>query len=132
MKNREAFRIPKVFIPAMQELILVYKEAIKKGVSKSDIDSSTHSNCLLCEPSNTHESRELYACDGFAGSCEKFGCPWIVMTGEICDSFIINDPDTCLIYRTTDSNIQKKRIKQLRYWIRVYKKEVEKHANLQR
>lgn len=103
MKNPQNFERPLKYIKAMELLIEDYKEAKRLGVCKRDLEivqARDGHPCPLCSLT--------IGCDS---------CPWQVILGGVCGSRIYNSADPIILER---------RIKQLRNWIKIYKKEALK------
>jgi hypothetical protein len=132
MKRPDLIKNQKMFINSMKVLITRYQEAMKLGIPKSDYESEHNLQCLLCNPLGskiTHRTIERkYDCS-FDSACEKLGCPWMVIQGMSCCDYSEKHITYSLFdhfYNMYDEKIMKNRIKQLRRWIEIYKKSLEK------
>lgn len=120
MRNKKAFKHGEAFIHSMEVLIERYNKAIKLGISKWDYEDREDLKCLLCNPLDIEENREnSIRNDGiftdFEQRCAILGCPWIVITGKTCD----DRPITA--YNSYNVSTMKRRVNQLRNWIKIYK-----------
>ena len=122
MKRADLFKNGEEFISSMEELINRYQKAMEMGISKAEYESSKYMKCLLCNPLNIVKNHGYYLQQTgreFTKSCKLMGCPWIVITGKNCDE----QPHS--VYTTTDKKIMRNRIRQLKNWIKIYKKYME-------
>jgi hypothetical protein len=132
MKNDHLFRLGNEFIESMKELIKRYQTAIKLGMSKKDYEDAEGLDCLLCNPLGTKENREFHKKPrrfDFEIPCIKLGCPWMVILGMTCCDFSNSRAEGVdgfdHIYSTDNADVMKRRIKQLRNWIKMYEKHME-------
>jgi hypothetical protein len=128
IKHREAFII------SMEELIKRYQAAINLGTSKYEYEQDHYMHCLLCYPigipenhenSRNPENAQYSRYTTFDDRCKNLGCPWVVILGMTCENFSDKkDYNTgTRIYNTLDVDHMKRRIKQLRNWIKLYKED---------
>lgn len=135
MRHPELVKDIPEFIASMEELIRRYQAAIALKVSKLRYERDNEMSCLLCSPLGIKKTRaewyeELKPQDGFMlftpakfkESCCKLGCPWITILGMTCETFSkknLNFGNT--IYNTPDPITMKRRIRQIKNWIKIYR-----------
>lgn len=114
----------KTYIKSMNELILHYEEAIRLEISKSEFIGKFNKKCLLCRPIGISFDKLIATRknnnpdNDHNANCENQGCPWIVMTGNVCDEQ--DDGQTLSIYQTASKPRMSHRIEQLKEWIKYY------------
>jgi len=106
MKNPQNLREPAKYIEAMQDTIEAYKRVLKRG------SGFKGSDCSLCHQAQQRPQRPPE--DSFRGPCPT--CPWLVIAGTCCTEASIQ------YYMAKDPAIIKRRIRQLRNWIKIYQK----------
>jgi hypothetical protein len=135
MKHPELIRSIPTFIKSMEKLIERYRTAIVLGVSKTEYEDDNELKCLLCNPVGTrynhtyHQDKILQSSKrswnhegSFNEACTKLGCPWIVMLGMTCTDYSEQANCGIMIYNSYDQKTMNKRIKQIKEWIKAYKK----------